>query len=91
MINDITKATSPVKLFEYMALNKPIVTTDMDECRKYESVLIGHDHQEFLKQLDRAIQLKDDEAYKALLDREALENTWEEKAKSILEQLKKYE
>ena len=91
LINDITKATSPVKLFEYMALNKPIVTTDMDECRKYESVLIGHDHQEFLKQLDRAIQLKDNEAYKALLDREALENTWEEKAKSILEQLKKYE
>ena len=40
LINEITKATSPVKLFEYMALNKPIVTTDMDECRKYQSVLI---------------------------------------------------
>ncbi|MFR8622317.1 hypothetical protein [[Ruminococcus] torques] len=91
LINDITKATSPVKLFEYMALNKPIVTTDMDECRKYESVLIGHDHKEFLEQLDKAILLKTDETYKALLDKEALENTWEEKARTILEQLKKYE
>ena len=76
LINDITKATSPVKLFEYMALNKPIVTTDMDECRKYESVLIGHDHKEFMEQLDRAMELREDPGYRALLDKEALENTW---------------
>lgn len=91
LINDITKATSPVKLFEYMALNKPIVTTDMDECRKYKSVLIGHDPDEFIEQLDRALKLKDDPEYIKLLDREALENTWEEKAKIILDELGKYE
>lgn len=54
-------------------------------------MLIGHDHKEFLEQLDKAILLKTDETYKALLDKEALENTWEEKARTILEQLKKYE
>ena len=91
LINDITKATSPVKLFEYMALNKPIVTTDMDECRKYESVLIGHDHDEFLAQLDRALELRSDPQYLELLDREALANTWKEKAKCILDELAKYE
>lgn len=91
LINDITRATSPVKLFEYMALNKPIVTTDMDECRKYSSVLIGHDHTEFMEQLDRAVGLRNDPEYTALLDREALENTWEAKAKAILDELKKYE
>lgn len=84
LINDITKATSPVKLFEYMALNKPIVTTDMDECRKYESVLIGKTHEEFIAKLDEAVQKSGDEEYRELLDREALENTWEEKAKAIL-------
>lgn len=91
LINDITKATSPVKLFEYMALNKPIVTTDMDECGKYESVLIGHDHKEFMEQLDKAMELRNDPAYRELLDKEALENTWAEKAKSILDELRKYE
>lgn len=91
LINDITRATSPVKLFEYMALNKPIVTTDMDECRKYESVLIGHDHGEFLAQLDRALELRSDPQYLELLDREALANTWKEKAKCILDELAKYE
>lgn len=91
LINDITKATSPVKLFEYMALNKPIVTTDMDECRKYKSVLIGHDSEEFIQQLDRALKLKQDPEYIKLLNQEALENTWREKSRLILEELKKYE
>lgn len=88
LINEITKATSPVKLFEYMALNKPIVTTDMDECRKYQSVLIGHDHKEFEAKLDEALGKRSDKEYIELLDREALENTWEEKAKAIIEEMK---
>lgn len=91
LINDITKATSPVKLFEYMALNKPIVTTDMDECRKYESVLIGHDHSEFVARLDEALKKRTDNEYIKLLDKEALENTWEEKAKLIVEKMKECE
>ena len=91
LINDITKATSPVKLFEYMALNKPIVTTDMDECRKYKSVLIGHSHQEFIELLDHAMSLYGNEEYMQLLNKEALENTWQEKAGCILKELKKYE
>ena len=91
LINDITKATSPVKLFEYMALNKPVVTTDMDECRKYKSVLIGHDHDEFLAQLDRAYALREDAEYLELLDSEARANTWSEKARCILDELAKYE
>lgn len=85
LINDITKATSPVKLFEYMAMNIPIVTTDMDECRKYESVLIGKTHEEFLEKLQEALVKKKDASYIQCLNREALENTWYEKAKLILE------
>ncbi len=33
LINDITLSTSPIKLFEYMALGHPIVTTSLPECR----------------------------------------------------------
>ena len=83
LINDITRSTSPVKIFEYMALHKPIVTTDMNECRKYESVLIGHDHEEFIALLDKAMSLREDQDYIALLDKEARENDWSMKAKAI--------
>ncbi len=84
-INDITRATSPVKVFEYMALHKPIVTTDMNECRKYESIMIGKDQDDFLIQLDNALNRKDDEQYIALLDKEARENDWSMKAKAIID------
>ena len=51
LLNDITESTSPVKLFEYMAMGHPIVTTDMRECRKYKSVLIGKSHEELMQSL----------------------------------------
>ena len=91
LINNITKATSPVKLFEYMALHKPIVTTDMNECRKYESVLRGTDHEDFIAKLDKAMELKNDSQYIDLLDKEARANDWSEKARVIVELIARYE
>lgn len=84
VINNITLATSPVKIFEYMALHKPIVTTDMPECRKYKSVLIGKNHDEFIKKIDDAIKIKEDKKYIELLDKEARENDWSKKADAII-------
>lgn len=90
-INNITRATSPVKVFEYMALNKPIVTTDMNECRKYESILIGDSHDDFIAKLDKALSLKNDSNYIALLDKEAKDNDWSMKAKAITDHIAKFE
>lgn len=90
-INDITRSTSPVKIFEYMALHKPIVTTDMNECRKYSSVLIGHNHDEFLSQLDKAMELRSDPGYLALLDSDARSNDWFMKAAAIIDMIKEEE
>ncbi len=91
VINTITQATSPLKLFEYMALHKPIVTTAMNECKKYRSVLIAEDHEDFLRQLERAVTLKEDKKYLALLDKEAKENDWSRKAAVIIDLLKENE
>ncbi len=90
LINSITKATSPVKLFEYMALGKPIVTTAMTECKKYKSVFISNNYNEFIKLIDNCVNLKD-ETYFKLLTKEALQNTWYEKAKIIVNLLKNFE
>lgn len=86
-INNITMATSPVKIFEYMALHKPIVTTGMPECRKYKSVLIGEDHDDFVAQLENALNKASDVEYMELLDKEARENDWSMKANAILNAL----
>jgi teichuronic acid biosynthesis glycosyltransferase TuaH len=91
LINDVTKSTSPVKLYEYMALHKPIVTTNMPECRKYESVLIGHSQSEFIKKLDEAYKLRKSKKYYKILDKEAQENDWSIKAEAIINLIKKDE
>ena len=91
VINDITKSTSPVKIFEYMALNIPIVITDLYECRQYKSVLLSKNHTEFLKNLDKGLTLKKDQKYLKLLDVEAKENDWSKKARAIIDLIKKDE
>lgn len=80
----MTQSVSPVKIFEYMAARKPIVTTDLHECRKYRSCLVAKDKAEFIKLLYFSLQKASDPEYLELLDAEANENSWEEKTKEIL-------
>lgn len=89
LINDITEATNPIKVFEYMALGKPIVTTAMNECKKYKSVFIANNEEEFIELIDKALKLnrKENKEYFELLNKEALENTWESKARLIADLL----
>jgi glycosyltransferase involved in cell wall biosynthesis len=84
-VNRITEATSPLKLYEYMAAGKPIVTTDMRECRRYRSVLIGRSREEFVEQLYRALELRSDARYLAVLEKEAKENTWSARVDQMLQ------
>lgn len=82
-INEITESTSPIKLFEYMALGLPIVTTDMPECRKYKSVLIGRGDENFVEQIDSALRMRNVPSYQQLLQEEASCNSWASKAQEI--------
>lgn len=84
IINDITKATSPIKLFEYMALGKPILTTNMPECQKYKSVHIAQTHDEFSDLLRKLVYTDPEKSYYALLRDEAKKNTWAQKADDII-------
>jgi hypothetical protein len=84
LINDVTLATSPLKLFEYMALGCAIVSTPLPECRMYRSVLIGERGQPFLDRVDEALKLRSDPAYRDLLRREAEENSWTSKARDLI-------
>lgn len=80
VLNNITHACSPIKLFEYMAAGKPIVVTPMREIIKYKSVLVADSPQAFVSQCEKALTLKDDAAYRAILRQEAEANTWRARA-----------
>ncbi len=90
--NDITDSTSPLKIFEYMALEKPIVTTDITECKNYKSCMVSKDYDEFIRNIDKALKLEiDNKEYFNILRREAEENTWDNRAELIKEALKNLE
>ena len=80
----VADSTSPVKLFEYMAGGKPIVTTGMKECSKYRSVLVSKSYTEYLDNIRSALTLARDSSYISLLEREAAENTWASRVDAIL-------
>ena len=82
--SNLTEAVSPVKIFEYMAALKPIVSTDLRECRKYKSCLIAETNEEFMAQLKIATSLRNDADYLSILDAEARENSWQAKTAEIL-------
>lgn len=90
VINDITLSTNPIKVFEYMALKKYIITSDLPECTKYKSVNIAKTYDDYINLIDNYKKLYTN-TYKKLLLKEAKENSWEHKADEIIDLLKKGE
>jgi hypothetical protein len=84
-VNRVTKSVSPVKLFEYMAGGKPIISTDLPECRDRAGVFVARDPEEFLSLLDSAYRRRSDPKYLAKLDEHALANTWDARVRVLLE------
>lgn len=89
VVNEITRSTSPIKLFEYMACGLPVVTTPLPECMRYPQVLVAETVDQFSQQLDAALKLKNDPEYKRALAKVAQENTWDSRAQAIVERLSK--
>lgn len=81
---DIAKTTSPLKLFEYFALEKPVVvTSDMDECTAYPEVFRGGSVEELSLALDSAFNVKDSDEFKSKLRELADKNDWIERAQTM--------
>ena len=86
-INAITLATSPLKLFEYFAGGKPVVTTPMPECEAFPEVLIADNPEDFVRQLERARERGRDPAFRSRLRELGRAHSWDARARRALEAL----
>ena len=91
VINEITEATSPVKLFEYMSMEKPVVSTALPECMKYDAVTIAHSQEEFIKAVYDCWGKREDHKRKEQLSRCAWDNDWSAKARELKRYLSQWE
>jgi glycosyltransferase involved in cell wall biosynthesis len=84
-VNAVTSAVSPVKLFEYMAGGRPVVTTDLRECRKYRLVLVSGDREAYIDNLRRGLALSPDTVFHEKVRAVARDNTWSVRAQQIIQ------
>jgi len=82
-INAITLATSPIKIFEYLAMGLPVVSVDLPECREIPGVLVAANHAEFLNQMGAAISQLSNPIFAESRKEYAKTQTWENRVKSL--------
>jgi hypothetical protein len=75
-VDAVTAATSPLKLFEFLACGLPVVATDLRECRKSAGVSIATGAAEFAAAVDAAIARRHDPAFAELALAEAVAAGW---------------
>lgn len=88
---EVSDAASPVKLFEYMALGRPVVAADTAECRRYRCVLIASDAEDYVRRVEQALALRDDAARREEEKKEALAADWLRRAETVTAALRKRE
>ena len=78
----VARSTSPLKLFEYFALEKPVVVTaDMLECTAFREVFSGHDARTLRDAILRAFEAAHDGALRRRLAELADANSWDLRAR----------
>ena len=83
VLNEVTQATDPVKLYEYLARGKPVVATAMTELAACgDLIYIARDAGDYAAQLDRAVA-EDDAPLRERRIAYAAANTWEQRCRTL--------
>jgi len=76
-VNEATRNIYPLKLQEYLAAGKPVVSPPMPAVQQYSDVvLIAQSHEAFVTRLEEALNLTD-EAFVTARQAVARENSWD--------------
>jgi len=80
-VNDITLATSPLKLYEYLAMHVPVVAPDLPPMRNIPGVYLSADHEAFLRNIRIAAHTPIDAS---AVDQFLSQNSWETRVDRLI-------
>lgn len=60
VVNDLTRSTNPIKVYEYLSGGKPVVSTFIPEVEKMPFVYLSKNPEEFVRNLDHALKTPPD-------------------------------
>ncbi len=86
-VNEITHATSPIKLFEYYAAGKPVIIPPLDEAGRLPEALVAASPAEWLERLEQGLEMAGRPEVRERLRSIGEQNSWEARAASILDRL----
>ncbi len=85
VINKLTENIYPLKLHEYLAAGKPVVSTALPEVKQFEDVVgIGRTPEEFEYQIIKALGSKDQEDLVNAQKGVARKASWTNRARDVL-------
>ncbi len=77
ILNDLIKATNPVKIYEYFAAGKPVVSTNLPELQEYQEIMyLTENTDDFVKMTKKALE-ENDIKLREKRQVVARNNTWE--------------
>lgn len=88
-ITPLTLDTHPIKIYEYFAAGKPVVTTKLPEILSMKNICyVAEDKKDFLEKLDRALKENDKDLVQKRIKFSST-NTWKERYKIIISEINK--
>jgi glycosyltransferase involved in cell wall biosynthesis len=81
ILDEVAEHCSPLKLYEYVATGKPVVSVDMPEAHRFEGLVhIAADQDEFVRMVEQAVITDDGLAAQRMAQAE--QHTWRSRFES---------
>jgi glycosyltransferase involved in cell wall biosynthesis len=82
-VNDMTRAVTPLKVYEYLAAGKPVVSTPLPACEAEPTVHTAGSVEDFASAIDAALAEPDGESRRAV----AREHDWQALLQPLIDSL----
>lgn len=87
-INALTSYVNPIKLYEYLAAGKPVVSSALPDIDEFKDIIyIANDHEEFMQSIKNA--LENEHKFDKYIDI-IRNNNWDKRAEQVTDLINKY-